>query len=55
MDSHQSVAESHPKLVLKFEYLKDMEGVDPFNISGVDGGKESDQRKLGVDVTEAIT
>ena len=39
LDYHQSVAERHPNLVLKFSHLKDLEDVDPFNISGVDGGK----------------
>ena len=34
---HHSVAEQHPNLVLKFSYLKDLDEVDPFNISGVDG------------------
>ena len=33
----------------------DMEGVDPFNISGVDVGKESEQRKGEVDVTAVIS
>ena len=51
----QSVAERHPNLVLKFAYLKDLEDLDPFNISGLDGGKESEQRKGGVDVTAVIT
>ena len=36
---HQSVAERHPNLVLNFSHLKDMEDGDPFNISGLDGGK----------------
>ena len=39
MDYHLSVVERHPKLVLKFVYLKDMDDMDPFYISGVDGGK----------------
>ena len=39
MDYHQPVTERHPNLVLKFEYLKDLDDVDPFNISGVDGLK----------------
>ena len=38
---HQSVSERHFNLVLKISYLKDMDEVDPFNISGVDGLKES--------------
>ena len=50
IEYYQSVAEQHPKLVLKFTYLKGMDCVDPFNISGIDGGKESEQRKGGVDV-----
>ena len=29
---HQSVAESHPNLVLKFSHLKDLKDEDPFNI-----------------------
>ena len=39
IEYHQSVAESHPNLMLKFAHLKDMEDVDPLNISGVDRGK----------------
>ena len=39
LEYHQSVAERHPNLVLKFTYLKDLDDVDPFNISGIDGGK----------------
>ena len=45
LEYHQSVTESHPNLVLKFVYLKDLEDVDPFNISGVDGVKEVEQVK----------
>ena len=37
MDHHQSVAECHTNLVPNFAYLKDLDDVDPFNISGVDG------------------
>ena len=55
LEYHQSVSERYPNLVLQFVYLKDMEGVDPFNISGVDVGKESEQRKGEVDVTAVIT
>ena len=55
LEYHQSVAERHPNLVLKFAYLKDLEDVDPFNISGVYGGKESVQGKGGVYVTTVIT
>ena len=40
--------------MLQFAYLKDLDDVDPFNISGVDGGKESDQVKGGGDVTALI-
>ena len=36
---HQSVAEHHPNLVLKFVYMKDLENVGPFNIRGVYRGK----------------
>ena len=32
IEYHQSVAERHPNLVLKFVYLKDMDDFDPFNI-----------------------
>ena len=39
LEYHQSVAERHSNLVLKFACLEDLEDVDPFNISGVDGGK----------------
>ena len=35
-------------MVLKFTYLEDLEDVDPFNISGVDGKKESEQGKVKV-------
>ena len=41
IEYHQSVAERHPNLVFKFAYLKDLDDVDSFNISGVDKGKES--------------
>ena len=41
MDYHQSVVERHPKLVLKFAYLKVLDDVDQLNISGVEGGKVS--------------
>ena len=36
LDYHQSVAESHPDLVLNFAHLKYLEDVCPLNISGVD-------------------
>ena len=55
LDYHQSVAERHPNLVLKFAYLKDMYDLDPFSISGVDRGTESEQGKVGVYVTAVIT
>ena len=55
IEYHQSVAELQPKLVLKFAHLKDLEDVDTFNISGVDGGTESEQGKGRVDVTAVIT
>ena len=42
LDHHQSVTDCHPNLVLKFAYLKDMGDVDPFNITVVDGEKESE-------------
>ena len=41
MDYHQSFAERHPNLVLKFLYLKNLDVVAPFNISGGYGLKES--------------
>ena len=42
-------------MVLKFDYLKDMDDVYSFNTSGVDRGKEIKQGKVGVDVTALIT
>ena len=48
MDSHQSVTERHPKFALKPPYLKDLDNMDPLNISGVDRGKEVQQGKVGV-------
>ena len=39
IEYHQSFAERHPNLVLKFGYLEDLDDVDPFNISGLDGVK----------------
>ena len=55
LEYHQSVAEHHPNLVLKFAYLKDMEDMYPFNTSGVNRGKESKQGKVGSDVNAVIT
>ena len=54
-DYHQSVVERYSNLVLEISYLKDLDYVYPSNITGVDGGKESEQVKGGVDVTSAIT
>ena len=34
-------------MVLEFAYLKDLDGMDPSDISGVNGGKESEQGKGG--------
>ena len=53
LEYHQSVSERHSNLVLKFAYLKDLDG--SFNISGVDIGKESEQGKGEVSVTAVIT
>ena len=36
---HHSALERHPNLVLKFEYLKVLDNVGPFNISGLYVGK----------------
>ena len=55
MEYHQSAAERNPNLVLTFAYLKDMDDVDLFNISGIYGVKESEQGKGGVYVTVVIT
>ena len=55
LEYHQSVAERHPNLVLKFDYLKDMEDTDTFNISGLYGGKENEQVNGWVDVNAVIT
>ena len=55
IEYYQSVAERHPNLVLQFEYLKDLEDVDPSSISGVDKGKESELEKGGVEFTAVIT
>ena len=39
LEYHQSVAKRHPNLVVKCSYLNVLEGMDPFDISGVDRGK----------------
>ena len=52
---HQSVAERHPNLMLKSTYFKDLKDEDPFNISGLDEEKESEQGKGGVDVIAVIS
>ena len=41
--------------MLKFAYLKGLEDVDPFNISGVHGLKEGEQGRGWVYVTVVIT
>ena len=41
--------------MLIFAYLKDLDGVNPLKISDIDGGNETKQVKLGVDVTAVIT
>ena len=55
LEYHQSVAESHPNLLLKFAYLKNLDDIDLFNIRRLHRGKESDQGKVGVYVTTLIT
>ena len=40
LEYHQSVAECHPKLMLKFAYLKDMDDVNTLNTSGLESGKK---------------
>ena len=55
LNYHQSVVERQPNLVLKISYIKDLEDVDPFNISGSDGVKESEHGKGGVDANELVT
>ena len=54
MDYYQFVAELHPNLVGTFDYLKGMDNMGPFNISGVGGRKYDEQGKGGVDVTTVI-
>ena len=51
---HQSFAERHPNLVFKFSCLKDLDDVDPLNISVVYVVKESEQGNRGLDVTTVI-
>ena len=41
LEYHQSVADCHPNLVLKFEYLKYLDDMDPLNISELEEGKDS--------------
>ena len=55
LEYHKSVAERHPKLVSQFAYLKDMEDMETFSISGVGGGKEGEEDRGGIDVTAVIT
>ena len=55
IERHQSVAERHPNLVLQFVYLKDLDDMDPFNISIIEGEKYSKEGKGGVYVTKVIT
>ena len=40
--------------VFKFEYSKDLDEVDPFNISGLYGGKTSEHGNVGVEFTSVI-
>ena len=51
---HQSVVERHPNLVPAFADFKDLDDVDPFNASGVDGRKESKQGRVVLYVTAVI-
>ena len=39
MEYHQLVVERHTNLEVKFSYLKDLDDMDPFNISGVNEKK----------------
>ena len=39
IEYHKLFVDHRPNLVLKLVHLKDIEDVDRFNISGVDGGK----------------
>ena len=47
IEDHQSVTERHTNLVLKFVYMKDLEDVDLFNKSGVDGWEKLNRGKEG--------
>ena len=44
LEYHRSVSNRHANLLLKCEYLKDMENVDPLNISGADEKKVTQER-----------
>ena len=48
LEYQQAVTDRHPNIVFKFDYLKDLDDVDPWNISGVNRVKESEQGKGGV-------
>ena len=52
---HQSASELHLNCVMTFSYLKDLDDVGLFDISGVYGRKGSEQVKLGVAITAVIT
>ena len=39
LEYHQSVAEHHPNLVMKFSFFKDMDDVYPFHVRVVDRRK----------------
>ena len=54
IEYQQSVAERHHNLVLKCAYLKDLDDVDSFTVSGADGGKENEQGKVGIYVIAVI-
>ena len=54
IEYHQSVAENRSNLVLKFVYLKDLDDLDTFNISGLDGENESEKEKGRLDITAII-
>ena len=45
IEYQQSVAERHHNLVLKFAYLKDLDDVDSFTVSGADGGKKTNRER----------